>query len=214
MPAKHRSMNSTRALAPVAFAALLTACAGGMSKEECQLADWRTIGYEDGVRGLPQTQISGHRKACAGYGVALNLDAYRSGWEEGVRRYCQPGNGYRLGRSGGRYNGVCPTELEPAFLEAHGYGREIHALESEIKGLQHTLRHKYDRVAALEVEMRDTGIDLVAAEMTTPQRVVLLDELRKLQQEHASTKAEIPYIESELEDRREHLAAVISERRY
>jgi hypothetical protein len=50
--------------------------------------------------------------------------------------------------------------------------------------------------------------------MTTPQRVVLLDELRKLQQEHASTKAEIPYIESELEDRREHLAAVISERRY
>jgi hypothetical protein len=214
MQADYCTISCRRALAPLALVTLLTACAGGLSKEECQLADWRTIGYEDGVRGLPQTRISGHRKACAEYGVALDLDAYRNGWREGVRSYCQPAKGYRLGRSGSRYNGVCPPELEPAFLEAHRYGHEIYTLESEIKGLQHRLRHKYDRVAALEVEMRDTGIDLVAADMTTPQRVVLLDELRKLQEEHAATKEEIPFLETELDDRRAHLAGVLAESRY
>ena len=97
------------------LAILLSGCASGLSKEECHLADWRTIGYEDGVRGLAQSRISGHRKACAEHGVAMNLDAYRGGWDEGVRRYCQPANGFRQGRAGSRYNGVCPADLEPAF---------------------------------------------------------------------------------------------------
>jgi hypothetical protein len=193
---------------------VMAGCASGLSKEECQLADWRTIGYEDGMRGFPQTRISEHRKSCAEHGVALNLDAYRAGWDEGVRSFCQPGNGYRLGRGGNRYTGVCPADLEPAFIEAHAYGLEIYTLESEVNRLQRSINSKHSRVDHLEVAMRDAGIDLVTGEMTTEQRVVVLDELRKLQQEHADTKAEIPYLELELSDRRQELAAVIGQRQY
>lgn len=203
-----------QALASLALAVLITGCASGLSKEECQLADWRTIGYEDGVRGLPQSRIAEHRKDCAEHNVALNLDAYRSGWEQGVQSYCQPGNAYRLGRSGGKYGGICPAGLETVFLQAYGHGREIHVLETEVRRLQRTLNHKHKRIADIEVELRDTGIDLVTGEMPTEQRVVLLDELRKLEEERAATKAEIPFLEAELEDQRQRLATASAGRPY
>jgi hypothetical protein len=200
--------------ASLALALLITGCASGLSKQECRLADWRTIGYEDGLQGLPQSRIGGHRKACAEYGVALNLDAYRSGWDEGVRRYCQPGSGYRLGRSGVRYNGVCPAGLEPGFLQAYASGHEIYTLESEVKRLQRTLDNRRSRMAEIEVQQRDTGIGLVAERMSTEQRVVLLDELRKLEEERTATRAEIPYLEAELENQRQRLSAASAARHY
>ncbi len=208
-PAYHLSV-----LLSVALAASITGCASGLSKEECQLADWRTIGYEDGVRGLPQSRIAAHRKDCAEHSVALDLDAYRGGWEQGVQSYCQPGNAYRLGRSGSKYSGVCPTALETVFLQAYAHGRQIHVLESEVKRLQRTLNYKHQRIADLEVELRDTGIDLVTGDMPTEQRVVLLDELRKLEEERSATIAEIPFLEAELDDQRERLAAASAGRPY
>jgi hypothetical protein len=214
MRAKTAPRYRLSALAYLALAASITGCASGLSKEECQLADWRTIGYEDGVRGLPQSRIAVHRKDCAEHSVALDLDAYRGGWEQGVQSYCQPGNAYRLGRSGSNYSGVCPATLETVFLQAYAHGREIHVLESEVKRLQRTLNYKHKRIADLEVELRDTGIDLVTGEMPTEQRVVLLDELRKLEQERAATIAEIPFLEAELDDQRERLATASAGRPY
>ncbi len=214
MPEKTAIPCLGQAWASLVLALSLSACASGLSKQECQLADWRTIGYEDGVRGLPQSRIGEHRKACAGHGVALNLDAYRSGWEEGVHSYCQPGNAYRLGRAGSRYNGVCPAALEPGFLQAYGHGREIHTLESEVRRLQRTLNYKHNRMADIELEMRDAGIGLVTADMTTEQRVVLLDDLRKLEEERAATEAEIPFLEAELEQHQQRLAATSAGRPY
>jgi Protein of unknown function (DUF2799) len=203
-----------QAWVPLALALVMSGCASGLTKEECQFVDWRTIGYEDGLKGLPQTRISEHRKACAEHGVALNLDAYRSGWDDGVRSFCQPGTGYRLGRSGGRYNGVCPSAQESVFLQAYAHGREIHDLESEVNSLQRTLNYKHNRMAEIEVEMRDTGLSLVAAGLSTDQRVVLLDELRKLEQERTATRAEIPNLEVELEEQRQHLAEVSARHPY
>jgi hypothetical protein len=214
MPPKTLVPCRVQAWISLALALAITGCASGLTKEECQLADWRTIGYEDGLRGLSQARISEHRKDCAEHGVALNLDAYRSGWDEGVRNYCQPGNGYRLGRAGSRYNGVCPPGQEPGFLRAYGHGKQIHDLEAEVNRLQRTLNRKHDRMAQIEVQMRDTGLGLVAEGLSTEQRVVMLDELRKLEDERAATKAEIPYLEAQLQDQQQHLAEVSARHHY
>jgi hypothetical protein len=189
-------------------------CASGLSQQECQLADWRTIGYEDGLRGLPQSRIGGHRKACAEHGVALDLDAYRGGWEQGVLSYCKPRNGYRLGRAGKQFNAICPVGLEEAFVDAYAQGRRIYVLESELRRLQRGLDSKRQRIAAIEVQLRDTGIELVTADITTAQRVVLLDELRKLEQERSATKAAIPALEAELQTRRQQLELVSAAAHY
>jgi hypothetical protein len=189
---------------------LISGCATGLSKEECQTANWQTIGYEDGVQGRPEARISAHRKACAEYGVALQLEAYRSGWEEGIARYCQPGNGYHQGRTGRKYAGVCPQSHEAAFLQAYHDGRSLYELEADIRRLSKKLNYQHKRLAEIDIEMRDAGLELVAKGIPTERRVVLLDELRKLGDERSDIKAQIPLLEAELESQNQRMAAMAS----
>lgn len=197
-----------------AIAIFLGGCASGLSKDECHLADWRAIGYEDGVQGWSEAKIGEHRKSCAKHGVALNLDAYHAGWEEGISGYCQPGNGYRQGRRGQRYNGVCPAYLEPEFLHAYQHGRELYDLESGLHQTERKLRYKRSRLADIEVEIRDAGIQLVKEDTTMEQRVILLDELRKLEREYSETEAQIPVLEAERDRQTQQLAAAKTGQQY
>lgn len=193
---------------------LVSACASGLSKDECRVADWRAIGYEDGVQGWPESRVGEHRKACAEHGIALNLDAYRNGWDDGVRRYCQPGNGYRQGRMGNQYAGVCPSDLEAEFLHAYGHGRELYGLESKVRHTARTLGYKRNRLAEIETELRDTGIELVSADIPVERRVVLLDEIRRLEEERSATKAAIPSLEAKLHRQKRRLAELSANSAY
>ncbi|MCA8888951.1 MAG: DUF2799 domain-containing protein, partial [Parvularculaceae bacterium] len=73
-----------------------------MSKEECRLADWQAIGYEDGARGAPVSAISARREICAKKAnVAPDMDAYLVGRAQGLEIFCRPSNGFELGARGG-----------------------------------------------------------------------------------------------------------------
>lgn len=203
-----------RAYLLAGLAVLVSGCASGLSRDECKTADWRSIGYEDGVQGRTEARIGKHREACAKHGVSLNFDAYRSGWDEGVRRYCQAGNGYHQGRGGKPYHGVCPADMEAHFLQAYREGRQRYELEADIKQTARKLDRERQRLVDLEVEMRDTGIELVSTGVTTERRVILLDELRRLEQQRAATKAQIPRLEAELQGQRNQLATLSSVQEY
>lgn len=192
----------------------LAGCASGLSKQECEVANWHDIGFEDGANGRPEARISDHRKACAEHGVAPQLAEYRTGWQAGVETYCRPSNGYQLGRRGNRYGGVCPASLEPDFIAAYSDGRSLYTLQKDVNRLKRSLNTKRSRVKTIETEMRDTGIELVSSDIPTERRVVLVDNLRKLGVEHAETKAEIPALESELERKRQELETLASSQPY
>lgn len=196
------------------IAAGLAGCAGGLSQKECQLADWRAIGFEDGVKGRSQSNVGEHRKDCAEYGVALQLDEYRAGWQAGVQQYCQPGKAYYLGRNGKRYSGVCPDHLESPFLSAYADGQALYKLERDVSRLSSTLRRKHNRLASIDTEMRETGLELVADGVSTEHRIRLLDILRRLGEERNQTQAEIPELEAELADKRWRLEQLSSASAY
>lgn len=198
----------------LATVAITAGCASGMSKEECQTADWQTIGYEDGVRGRPESVMTSHRQSCAKHDVSFNLAAYRQGREQGLQQYCQPQNGYRQGRSGVNYAGVCPVELESQFLEAYTDGRELFDAESALRYTERLLASKRARLSAIEVQMRDTGLELVKQGLTTEQRVVLLDNLRRLEVERSDIKDEIPDLEADLDRQTRQLERLQTARRY
>jgi hypothetical protein len=197
-----------------AIVAVTAGCASGMSKEECRTADWQTIGYEDGVRGRPESIMSSHRESCAKHDVSFDLAAYRRGREQGLQKYCQPQNGYRQGRSGSNYAGVCPGELEPQFLEAYSDGRELFDAESALRYTERLLASKRARLSAIEVAMRDTGLELVKPGLTTEQRVVLLDDLRRLEAERSNIKDEIPDLEADRDRQAHQLERLQTARRY
>ncbi len=70
-------MNLPRLLFNAFIMLLVTGCAT-MDKSECEQADWRIIGLEDGAEGRPVSYIGRHRKACAEYGIKPNLALYGS----------------------------------------------------------------------------------------------------------------------------------------
>ena len=62
--------------------------------------------------------------------------------------------------------------------------------------------------------MRDTGIELVTEGITTERRIILLDELRRLEKEHSTTRAEIPSLEAELERQKQVLTRLSAQQDY
>ena len=83
-----------------------------MSKSECQNADWRIIGYEDGANGSLAAQIGERRKACAKYDVTPDKVAYDAGYREGIVAFCSYQRGQQQGMTGEVFSPVCSQESD------------------------------------------------------------------------------------------------------
>ena len=156
-----------------------------MSKDECALADWQTIGYEDGLRGFPAERIGAHRVACAKYQVAPNLAAYTAGRERGLREYCQPKNGFRAGLNGTGYANVCSGSTETAFVDAYQWGRQIHDARSELRTTNSRLRNAREGLAHTNAAMASVTAELVLPTVPIERRTWLATELVRLTQERS-----------------------------
>ncbi|HXH64070.1 MAG TPA: DUF2799 domain-containing protein [Mariprofundaceae bacterium] len=99
----------------------LAGCAS-MSKKDCENADWHAIGYNDGARGIPAGHLNVYSQRCAEYKIAPDVNAYQTGWGEGIRNYCTSANGYNAGAAGYAYNNICPADVAPAYLEGYRQG--------------------------------------------------------------------------------------------
>ncbi len=177
-------------------AAALNGCAT-MSKSECNTADWRTIGYEDGAAGYGAERMAQHRKACADHGVKLALDAYQSGRQEGLREYCQPQNAYRVGSYGGSYRGVCPTELEGEFLAAYESGRELYTRELRVSNARKQLASKHREAENLEDEIAEKALLIVSDQTTSEQRAKALLDTKQLAERRGRLSSEIRQLEKD-----------------
>jgi len=192
--------------AGTALALTLTAgCASGPDKDECQTANWDTIGYEDGVRGHAADQIRVHRVACAKHQVAPDLAAYVAGRERGLLQYCQPRNGFRVGLNGWGYANVCPPTSEPAFVDAYREGREIHAARVDLRRTQSGMQAAEKGVVDAEMAMQIATAELLQPRLSTDRRVFLATELARLAKQRAKHEAEI----QRLTPRAHELAAVV-----
>ncbi len=172
-------------------AALLGGCATGMSKDECALADWQTIGYEDGLRGFPAERIGAHRVACAKHQVTPNLAAYSAGRERGLREFCQPKNGFRVGLQGGGYANVCSGPTEAVFVDSYRYGKQIHDARAELRTTNSRLRNAREGLAHTNAAMAAVTAELVLPAVPIERRTWLATELVRLTQERSELVARI-----------------------
>jgi hypothetical protein len=191
-------------LAGTAAALLLCGCAT-MNKNECRHADWKTIGFEDGARGYTGTRIGRHRKACAGYGVAPDVDLYESGRRQGLLEWCRPHTGYRLGIQGKHYNGVCPGDLEADFLAALEQGRAVHAYGTQVKKQEDRLKQTIAQMAAMDEDLHAKEAALISNDASPRRRMTLLQEIRRLEAEQRDLKADIDDMALTLNDMRKNL---------
>jgi hypothetical protein len=186
-----------------------------MSKDECMAIDWRTVGYEDGAAGYSGNRIADHRKACAKYGVTPDLDAYQSGRNSGLREFCVPTNGFHVGARGGSYNGVCPVQLEPAFLGAYETGRELRRLRTRVSNTENRIDSLGTEIDNIDRNLISTAAEIMKPDITLERRAQLVLDTKQMAERRGVAKTEIPQLEAqlvhyrnELADFREHLAYV------
>lgn len=195
-------MSSLRAW-PVAL--FLAGCAS-LSPEQCLQADWRQIGFTDGTGGVSAARINDHAKACAEVGVRPNLDEYLRGREQGLVTYCQPENGFTIGRSGSLPNsGDCPEPMKPAFMDQYRRGYQIHAIEqdlaqrrSRIYQNNSKIRKNNERIAAIKEELSNK-------ELPEDRRKTLLNDFNRLVDQKNHLGRENAYLVIEAERIQSHL---------
>jgi hypothetical protein len=174
----------------------ISGCAS-MSKQECRVVDWRTVGYEDGTAGRSGDTISRHRKACAAAGVTPDLDAYQSGRAEGLREYCQPENGYRVGANGWDYAGFCAADLAPTFIEAYQSGRELHAHQSRLQAVTARLSYAHNEIQRIDKQLTSDSLVIVDKNTTTEARAQALLQVKQLVETRQRLRDEIPHLEDD-----------------
>jgi hypothetical protein len=124
------------------LAAVVAACATApsMTPQECASADWRGLGYADGVGGRSEAMFATRQQICLNAGYEANLDAYKAGHEEGARVFCQPGRAFQLGADGASAALACPADLEGPFRRAYHEGRELYDAKSAWESAESSLR--------------------------------------------------------------------------
>lgn len=186
--------------------ALLAGCAG-MSEQECFATDWRSVGFEDGVAGRTVGGIGNYRQACSRYGVAPDLDAYRTGHAEGVEVYCRPARGFEVGHRGSRYQGVCPADKEDAFVAAYNEGRHLYELESAVRAVGNQIAARHKRLDELKSSMGSVAAALISDETPLDERAGLVVDTANMAREQGDIEDEISALEAERLLREDELLA-------
>ena len=170
---------------------IVSGCAT-MSADECTMSDWHTIGFEDGAQGYSANRLGDHRKACAKHGVAPDFEQYQAGRTQGLRQqYCQPSRGFSLGANGGRYNGVCPADMEVDFVDAYNSGHQLYTLRSAVNSASYQINAKKAEMERTQERIRDAEALLIAKETTVEDRIMLLAEIKDLSERMGELDAEI-----------------------
>jgi hypothetical protein len=194
-----RTLHSRLGLTIVlAAAAVAVSGCNSMSERECLSTDWRTVGYEDGVNGYAGDRIGRYRNACSEHGVTPNLAEYQAGRDQGLREFCKPANGFRVGARGAGYSGVCPAKLDKSFVDAYQSGRQLYVLRSRVGSTQseiHSLRAELEQI---DRDLVSIGAQILDPTVTKEKRAELLVDSKHRAERKGAIKARIPQLESEL----------------
>ena len=153
-----------------------------LDKNECQNANWESIGYEDGTRGYAASRIGNHRSACAKHSITPDLAAYTTGRDKGLEQFCRANIGYRTGASGRAYQHVCPASSEPEFLAGYQYGQHVYKTNSRIRSLKSDIRQQEKLLDETIVLLEDAEAELIRSGGSRARRANLLDEIKLLSQ--------------------------------
>lgn len=179
------------------LALMLSGCAG-MDKSQCLTADWRTVGFEDGSAGKPETAIGSYRQDCAEHGVAPDLSRYRQGHREGSERFCTQANGYIQGKRGASYQQSCAADLEAGFLTGYRDGKSLFELQSTLNNARSALDKQQRALKQIEKDISVKTELLVEDGLLKDERVSILAEIETLKAELVETADALPALAREV----------------
>lgn len=158
-----------------------TSCAT-LNEKECQTVDWRALGQEDGMNGRAASHIDRHREACAEHKLPVQDAPWHEGWAVGIRLYCTPQNGLRVGQAGSQYAGSCPADLSAGFETAYLVGKRVHDARQEFSRAQAELNDSMQRRLKATTDAEKQALD---TEILLRQSAVFAAQTRQISAEAA-----------------------------
>ena len=139
---------------PVVVAVCLLAGGCSSTSEFVCTRDWLETGRLDGANGVAGNRIERYVRDCAAFDVVPEQEVYERGRQEGLQVYCTQENGYALAVDSGRLQGVCPSELAPAFRDGFRDGELMLLARQAIDNLNDDKREIENdmRCAAQEID--------------------------------------------------------------
>jgi hypothetical protein len=126
--------SSEKALLCAALSCLTLSGCQVMSVGECQTADWFKLGQQDGNVG--QADIIGKRvDSCREQNVMIasnSVNAYRAGYGQGLRNYCQPNRILDDAMAGRDRVNVCPLEVQNGLRPFAQAGMRVYSAKQRI----------------------------------------------------------------------------------
>jgi hypothetical protein len=130
--------------------------------------------------------------------VAPNMSAYLAAREDGLRTYCTWENGFRQGRQGGSYVGVCSPAEERDFLPAYEDGRRIYVVEQAVSSAESALNSAVSRIGDREDKLEAKQRELRQDGLTDEQRERIRERIREVRGELQDARRDARRAEEEL----------------
>jgi outer membrane murein-binding lipoprotein Lpp len=191
----HFGVNLVKKIA-ICAVVLLSGCAS-ISKDECMIGDWYSLGVNDGQRGVLATQFRQYQKECAEYGVQPDFKAYNQGHSQGLVSYCDYPHGEAHGRSGAEYNTACTGKLEPEFRQGYQVGIRWYKAKKVVDDIASAINNLEYRINDLDQELHRTN-QQIAAENNPSNRASLLYRTDRIRDEMQGYAAEIGRLQIQL----------------
>lgn len=200
-----------RSFFPILLVALLlSGCGGGasVSEHQCVAGDWQTLGYRDGANGVRSTALLAHQNACGEHGIVPDRHGYMLGWNEGVREFCEPNNGFAVGERGGAYHNVCPAEQREAFLAAFHQGRSLYQARRDLSRIDQAIVRTTGELEAVKQEIVSSTAAQFSGTLLPAERLELLARTKSLAEEQARLEDELVDLEIAYADAEARLDAL------
>jgi len=210
VPKTHRSVRCAGVAILFAVSGLLACTSNApVSRTQCEVGDWETIGHRDGAQGRRSTALLELQEACIEYGYRAEREPYMRGWSVGAREYCAPSNGFTVGERGGRHENICPDDLRADFAAAYQRGRTIHLARTSVEELEERIEAGTVRLEEVRADLISTAAAQLNPLLTPTRRGELVAELQGLNDEKNRLVEELPQWREDLERQRRALEQLV-----
>ncbi|MCJ7558145.1 MAG: DUF2799 domain-containing protein, partial [Gammaproteobacteria bacterium] len=96
---------------------------------------------------------------------------------------------------GSNYAGVCPDELETAFLPAYQDGRHLYQLQAQVKAVDSQIKGKHSEIETLKQALSEDQELVISGGKSKEERILLLKEIWKLAKHQGQLEEEILALE-------------------
>ncbi|MNV74617.1 hypothetical protein D3C71_1678540 [compost metagenome] len=115
--------------------------------------------------------------------MEANPGAYLSARDDGLRTYCTWESGFRQGRQGNSYGGVCSLAEERDFLPAYQDGQRIYIVEQAVTSAESALNSAITRINDREDKLEAKQRELRQDGLTDEQRQRIRERIREVRGE-------------------------------